>query len=60
MKDINKLREEFEKTKTFEKCNHWSLFFDQVKGVYYSQHITYISSSACMNAAWLMFQELKK
>lgn len=54
------LREEFEKTETFKKCNHWSFKFDEKNQVYSTEHSTYMSHVIAMNAAWMMFQELKK
>ena len=54
------LREEFEKTETFKKCEHWSFKFNKEKQVYFAEHLTYMSHAIAMNAAWMMFQELNR
>ena len=56
----SELRNKFEQTKTFEKCNHWAFKFNIDKQVYFSAHLTYMSPAIAINAAWMMFQELNK
>lgn len=58
--NIEELRSEFEKTKTFKKTHYWALDFDEIKQVYYSIHYSHIAGAVAVNAAWMMFQELKK
>lgn len=60
MKTTEELRSEFEETETFDKYNHWSFKFNTDNNMYFSAHLTYMSHSSAMNAAWFMFQELKK
>lgn len=55
-------REEFEKTKTYQFGKFWMIDFDfdEEKRVYYSSDPRFMSSTIAINAAWTMFQELKR
>lgn len=54
------LREAFEKTETYKLCYSWQMDFDEEKQTWYSINPILISDCIAINAAWMMFQELKK
>lgn len=57
--NTKELRIEFEKTETFKLCKSWQIDFDEEKQVYYSIDPIFHSDCIAINAAWMMFQELK-